>query len=293
MVYGITKPWLSGPLSKIEEFTGALKSDFRLNATDDTLLYRMENLALNVLILSLSLKEHMEMTDTSIKAGIKRTLMKAFFRIPAPLSGHLYSFWKRFFSVDKRRPYFDRAFSEVSAGQTEGDYLEFGVYNGGSFIMAMKLAQKYKLNNMRFFAFDSFQGLPNAEGNIFRKGELNSPEHLFAQKVGKCGVDTSRIVTISGFYDKTLNEDTKRHKHLTRASILHIDCDLYTSTKEVLGFIEGLIDVGSILIFDDWYVPEDMGERKAFAEWRLKPCFEEFFSFDGRSKAFRMKEPPR
>src|SRR5262249_18497316 len=136
-------------------------------------------------------------------------------------------------------------------------------------------------------------GLPNAEGDIFQKGELASPERSFVEKARRSGEDTSRIVTISGFYDKTLNEETKRTKHLSKASIVHIDCDLYTSTKEVLGFIEDLIDVGSILIFDDWYVAEDMGERKAFSEWRLQKCFEEFFYLDGRSKAFRMRESPR
>jgi len=232
----------------------------------------------------------MSKTHTRL-AGLRPKLAKAFSHLPTPISGHVYSFWKRFVSVDVRRPFFEKVFSNISTNRIAGDYLEFGVFNGGSFIMAMKLAEKYRLRDMRFLAFDSFQGLPNAEGDIFQQGELNYPEDLFMQKVAKCGVDTSRIVTVSGFYDKTLNEATKKRNRLKKASIVHIDCDLYTSTKDVLGFIEDLIDVGSILIFDDWYVPEDMGERKAYAEWRLEPCFEEFFSFEGRSKGFLMTKP--
>ncbi len=71
----------------------------------------------------------------------------------------------------------------VACEMIEGDYLEFGVYRGDSFIAAYKslkkqfqsrIAQKTGGNdeavnkntrqriwqNMRFFAFDSFQGLP-------------------------------------------------------------------------------------------------------------------------------------
>jgi hypothetical protein len=49
--------------------------------------------------------------------------------------------------------------------QVEGDYLEFGVSWGNTFIAAFRNAQRFGLKEMRFFAFDSFQGLPEIRGN--------------------------------------------------------------------------------------------------------------------------------
>ncbi len=43
----------------------------------------------------------------------------------------------------------------------EGDYCEFGVYTGRSFVHAYKaLTRQEKTPSTRFFAFDSFEGLP-------------------------------------------------------------------------------------------------------------------------------------
>ena len=57
---------------------------------------------------------------------------------------------------------------------------------------------------------------------------------------------------------------------LGKAAIVMIDCDLYSSTKEVLKFITPLLVDGSILIFDDWYAYKGSpfkGERRATSEW--------------------------
>lgn len=138
---------------------------------------------------------------------------------------------------------------------------------------------------MRFFAFDSFEGLPNNEG-FFRTGELSSPEYTFKRMMAKTGVDTNQCITVSGFYSESLTDRLKEETNLARAAIVHVDCDLYTSTKAVLDFIEDLVDVGTVLVFDDWYVfgghPEASGEAKAFSEWPLCQRFAEMF--DGTSE---------
>lgn len=54
----------------------------------------------------------------------------------------------------------DVAIDIATGNQIEGDFLEFGVYTGQSFIGAYERFKKnckfYKLANTRFFAFDSF-----------------------------------------------------------------------------------------------------------------------------------------
>jgi hypothetical protein len=73
---------------------------------------------------------------------------------------------------------------------------------------------------------------------------------------------------------------------------------LYSSTKDALKFIEDIVQVGTIIIFDEWTAfrdeerPQDFGEYRAFNEWPFRKSFEDFYD-SGRRKAFIMtsREP--
>ena len=73
----------------------------------------------------------------------------------------------------------------ISASNLRGDYAEFGVFKGGTFIKAIKMAQAKKLEWMRFYAFDSFQGLPEIENDLdrrfdeFKKGDFKCDLNSF------------------------------------------------------------------------------------------------------------------
>ena len=127
---------------------------------------------------------------------------------------------------------------------------------------------------------------------MYNKGEYACQEETFKRIVTKAGVRPDDVEVVAGFYDKTLNQHTKSKRSLEKASVVYVDCDLYASTKLVLEFIEDLVDVGSILMFDDWHVfgrnNSAFGEVKAFSEWRLKDCFEQFYDTDGQEKGFVM-----
>lgn len=86
-------------------------------------------------------------------------------------------------------------------------------------------------------------------------------------------MDLHDVVTVPGFYDKTLNDETKQRIRIERAAAIMIDCDLYESTVPVLDFITDLVGQGTIIIFDDWYRYEgrpDKGEQRACNEWLEK-----------------------
>ena len=103
---------------------------------------------------------------------IKETLFRLYTRAPSPISKWAYSMARTYVYVDRRDSIFKRVFRKVSESQTAGDYLEFGVFRGTSFINACRLARRYRLDKMRFFAFDSFEGLPDSEGVVMRRGGL-------------------------------------------------------------------------------------------------------------------------
>ena len=124
------------------------------------------------------------------------------------------------------------------------------------------------------FAFDSFEGLPSAEGEIYKKGDYAYPEHVFKRFVKKSGVPLQRVHIVPGFYDKSLTPELYDNLGLSRGiHFVHLDSDLYESTKTALQWLTPLLDSGSVIIFDDWVAfadksdPENYGEQRAFREW--------------------------
>jgi len=223
----------------------------------------------------------------------KEMLLQLFVGMPLPLSKWLYAFARNSVLPDERAPYFEMTFQNVRDTRLRGDYLEFGVYRGSSFILAARSAALYGLNAVRYFAFDSFQGLPEAEGKMFAHGEFACSEQTFTRIITKAGVPIDKVVKVKGWYSDSLTNNIKKKHNLDRAAVVHIDCDLYSSTRDVLAFIEDIIQIGSIIIFDDWCAfrneqhPENFGEPRAFSEWRARGAFDNFYEFRS-TKAFIM-----
>jgi len=158
-----------------------------------------------------------------------------------------------------------------------GDYLEFGVYQGRSFIHACKQARRWNLK-MHFYAFDSFEGLPEVRGkdnaySVLRQGDYACDEETFRKILCENNIDLDAVTIVPGFYRNTLTEKTKRQLNLNRAAIVWIDCDIYESTKPVLDFITDHLTTGSIIAFDDWFLfgaDPNAGEMRAAREWLEK-----------------------
>ncbi len=183
-----------------------------------------------------------------------------------------------------------------------GDYLEFGVWRGDSFIKAYHsiremrrqhtawLSRSVTLSSKqgkasldfdlwrnwtpRFFAFDSFAGLPAGQGaqaqEEWAEGSYECSHDQFKQIIADDGVDLKDVVIVPGFYDVSLTQSLKEQHRLRRAAVVHIDCDLYESTIQALSFVTDLLVQGSIIIFDDWFFNQgrkDRGEQKACQEW--------------------------
>jgi O-methyltransferase len=165
----------------------------------------------------------------------------------------------------------------------EGDYLEFGVFQGNSFIRAHHFARLFnaRLHAMRFYAFDSFRGLPAVEkgsvdddpASIFHAGQYACTKDAFRNNLVRNGVDVGRIDIIPGWYRDTLTPVLRRQLPIKKAAVVWIDCDLYESTVTVLDFITPYMQDGTILMFDDWFAFKgrpDRGQPRAFTEWLAK-----------------------
>jgi hypothetical protein len=168
----------------------------------------------------------------------------------------------------------------------EGDIFEFGVLAGWT---ARRFAEI--MRDMHLLAdmhlYDSFEGLPRSKHEVdlqsfdVRRGvwkeEMKLPDAWEAE-IGM-SIDQhvawslSRIISRSrihlrrGFFSDTLKE-----KIGVKAALVHLDCDLYKSTVEVLSALhrDNALSDGTILMFDDWNCNRGnpaFGQRRAFAEF--------------------------
>ena len=215
------------------------------------------------------------------------------------------------------------AASHIAWNLIVGDYLEFGVWKGSSLAEAYH-AVRWNRDNVRtemhsshdqpefrqwwdhpprFFAFDSFEGLPSSGGanrpvdyfaGAYACGEADVRANLL-----RLGVPEGTMIAVPGFFDRSLTSEARTRHNLTQAAIIMIDCDLFESTVPVLAFITPLVRQGTILIFHDWYRfkgSRDQGEQRACREWleanpeiELEPWWQE----TGQAKAFLVHDRRR
>jgi O-methyltransferase len=172
------------------------------------------------------------------------------------------------------------AFHLLSRIGVEGDYLEFGVFRGDGFRNAIRAAkQGYRATAAgrfpgRFFAFDSFQGLPQAASmgdgvNPYARGDFSASRAAFEKNLGRLR-ERFPIEVVPGWFEETLTPETAGRLRLEKAAFVNVDCDLYESTVPVLRFVRPLLQTGTILYFDDWFSYRgsmDHGEPRAAREW--------------------------
>lgn len=152
---------------------------------------------------------------------------------------------------DNRFALLEYALSEV---EFDGMIMEFGVYKGDSINHIAKRMDRYPI-----YGFDSFEGLPEDWRPGFKKGTFKL-EHLPKVK--------GNVKLIKGYFDQSLPK-LLREKNDEYCTFIHIDCDLYSSTKTVFSHIFPYVKKGTVIVFDEYfgYLDWKLGEFKAFQEF--------------------------
>lgn len=200
-----------------------------------------------------------------------------------------------------REDAFLRAVDFLKRNHVRGAAYEFGVSTGKTAIAAMNAAKGLKTEALtKYFLFDSFEGLPKPDHDGDQLPGYDAIEEgLFAVSeadvrvaIEKAGHDLSNAVLVPGFYDSTL-KDRATHALVADhpAALVHIDCDMYASTRDCLNFMTGRILDGAIMLFDDWFIYRgraDKGEQKAFHEWKQRSglVFQQYFQYHWAGMCF-------
>ena len=164
----------------------------------------------------------------------------------------------------------------INAG-IQGDFVETGVWRGGSSILAAKLLP----DNRGIHLFDTFEGMPEPGKEDFRIGEedsslthakwerlradsgshwVKSPINEVKKNFKDFAVENSRLYFVVGMV-----EETSVSHPVDTISILRIDTDFYSSTKSALCAFWPKLNTRGVLILDD-YAHWD-GARKAIDEY--------------------------
>jgi hypothetical protein len=62
---------------------------------------------------------------------------------------------------------------------------------------------------------------------------------------------SSNVTLIKGWFDQTLPPFLE--KHPAPVSFLHVDCDLYSSTKTIFDSLRTRFRPGTVIVFDEYF----------------------------------------
>jgi hypothetical protein len=142
--------------------------------------------------------------------------------------------------------------------------LEFGVFKAG---MINHQARKFPALN--FVGFDSFEGLQEHWSGM-------APEKTF-DLGGKLPKVRRNVTLVKGWFAESGARWKAENPAADIPLLVHVDCDTYAATSDVLEFCSGYVEHGLVLHFDDYFGFPDWktGGFKALQEisekrrWRL------------------------
>jgi hypothetical protein len=165
----------------------------------------------------------------------------------------------------------------LAAAPNDGLICEFGVYRATSidFIAARTESLVH--------GFDTFQGLPEKWTQSDGVGKYTTDGVLPEVR--------ENVRLHVGLFSDTLPGFLGSHPEAVR--LLHIDCDLYSSTCEVLDLMTDRIVPGSVIVFDEYagYAGWREHEWRAFQEWTSRHARRyEYLAFNpwGKQAAVRI-----
>jgi len=134
------------------------------------------------------------------------------------------------------------------AARIEGDFLEVGVWRGGTSAI-IQTALSNCQSDCKFYIADTFQGVAKAgtkEDNVYKGGEhsdadISDVEELFKK------IDENEPEILIGIFP-----DDHKQLNIESLAFVHSDVDAYASTKGVIEWCLPKMVKGGIIVFDDY-----------------------------------------
>lgn len=192
------------------------------------------------------------MTPESPRATVKDPAYLAFLEERLPLlARHRVPWWRR--SWRSKHDTLRYCLGRVPI-DPNGLIAEFGVYRGTTIRM---MARRFP--DRQIYGFDSFEGFPEDGRKDWRQDFSTG---------GRLPEVPANVVLSKGFFEDTLPGFVAAHagEHL---ALLHIDCDLYSSTRTVFRHCAPMIRPGCVVVFDELLHYPECLDNEIAAFWEF------------------------
>jgi O-methyltransferase len=144
--------------------------------------------------------------------------------------------------------------TELKENRVEGDFMETGVWRGGTSVFARGVLSILGDEHTRTFVCDSFAGLPPSLKILDPSNWDNTPylevsTDEVAKNFQRVSLLSPQVVFVKGFFNNTM---PPLKKYVQKLSILRLDGDMYQSTADVLYHFYENVAIGGYIIIDDW-----------------------------------------
>ncbi len=192
--------------------------------------------------------------------GLIVILIRIYNLIPIPIYHNL-----------ERIKAYRKIFFLVNFEKVEGDYLEFGVFEGSSLISAFyankstgkidDLVILESVKKRKFIGFDSFEAgfkyfLEEDKHVNWKEGHLSTSYFKVKKRLDK--ISKNDFILVSGLVENTLPEIYKNDYRVEdyqvkKIAVMLIDMDLKSPAIEALRFCKEKLQNGSIIIVDNYF----------------------------------------
>lgn len=176
-----------------------------------------------------------------------------------------------------------------------GDFIETGVWRGGTCIFMRGMLRSYGVRNRRVWLADSFQGLPKPDelkypadtGDEFHSyPELAVSLDEVRANFERYGLLDDRVRFLPGWF-----RDTLPSAPIKRLALLRLDGDMYESTIQALESLYPKLSPGGFVIVDDFHVVPSC--RRAVEDFRAaRQIVDAIVEIDGVGVYWRRETPP-
>lgn len=158
----------------------------------------------------------------------------------------------------------------VIQDRVPGDFIETGVWRGGSCIFMRAALNAYGDQTRQVWVADSFEGLPKPDGRYQQDDGDTSWTHSDSLGISvdqvkanfsRYGLFDERVRFLKGWF-----KDTLPAAPIQQLAILRLDGDMYSSTMDGLVSLYSKVSPGGFVIVDDYGAVE--GCRKAVTDFR-------------------------
>jgi O-methyltransferase len=176
-----------------------------------------------------------------------------------------------------------------------GDFIETGVWRGGSCILLRGVLQAWGVTDRRVIVADSFAGLPPPDlarypqdrgDTLYQVPALAISEAEVRENFRRYGLLDDQVVFLKGFFEQSLPTAP-----VDQLAILRLDGDMYGSTIVALNHLYPKLSPGGYCIVDDYFLPPC---RQAVEDYRREhQLTEPLIPIDQSSVYWRRAPTPR